>query len=75
MAEAIQVPVKTYSDGQKWLDLDSVLGKRVIVRAHEIDLKKNVQDYDGHHGPEAHAKGSVKCKSKAYEISDKILRL
>lgn len=73
MAEAIQIPVKTYPDGKKWLDLDSVLGKRIILRAHEIDLKNNVQDYDKHHGPEAHAKGSVKCKSKCIEITDKII--
>lgn len=75
MAEAIQVPVKTFPDGQKWLDLDSVLGRRVVLRAHEINLKKNVQDYDSHHCPEAHAKGSVKCKSKVYEITDKILKI
>ena len=75
MAEAIQIPVKTFPDGQKWLDLESVLGRRVILRAHEIDLKKNVEDYDKHHCPEAHAKRSVKCKSKTFSINDKILKI
>ena len=73
MAQAIQIPVKTTPDGEKWLDLESVLGRRVIVRAHEIDLKKNVLDYDGHHVLEAHAKRSVRCKAKGFEITDKIL--
>lgn len=72
MAQIVKVPVKIFPDGEKWLLLDSVLGKKVILRAHEIDIKKNVQDYDDHHGPEAHAKESVKCKSKSYDISDKI---
>lgn len=75
MAQAIQIPVKTYPDGQKWLDLDSVLGRRVVLRAHEIDLHQNVQDYDKHHVLEAHAKGGVKCKAKAYSIDDKILTI
>ena len=75
MAEAIQVPVKTYHDGEKWLDLEAVLGRRIVLRAHEIDLKKDVQDYDGHHVPEAHAKRSVKCKSKCIVIKDKILQI
>ncbi|PIN90670.1 hypothetical protein COU57_02685 [Candidatus Pacearchaeota archaeon CG10_big_fil_rev_8_21_14_0_10_32_14] len=75
MAEVIRIPVHTYPDGQKWLDIDSVLGDRVIMRAHKIDLKQNVQDYDKHHSPEAHAKGSVKCKSKCIEITDKILKI
>lgn len=75
MAEAVQIPVKTFSDGQKWLDLESVLGRRVILRAHEIDVKMNIQDYDGHHVPEAHAKRSIKCKSKCFIIDDKILQV
>ncbi|MBI2124710.1 hypothetical protein HYT92_02860 [Candidatus Pacearchaeota archaeon] len=74
MVEAIQIPVKTYPDGKKWLNLDAVLGKRVILRAHEIDLKQDVEDYDKHHCPEAHAKGSIKCMAKAYEITDKIIK-
>ena len=42
MADIIKVPVKTFPDGEKWLLLDSVLGKRVTLRAHEITLKQNV---------------------------------
>lgn len=74
MVEAVKVPVKTFPDGQKWLDIGSVLGKRVVLRAHEINLKKKlVLDYDKHRVPEAHAQRSVKCKSKGYEITDKII--
>jgi len=75
MAQFVKVPIKEFSDGTKWLLLDAVLGNRVIVRAHHIDLKQNIPDYDGHHGPEAHTKESVKCKSKVYDISDKITSL
>ena len=72
MPQIIKIPVKVFPDGEKWFLLDSVLGKRVILRAHEIDLKQNVHDYDSHRCPEAHAKESVKCKSKSWDISDKI---
>jgi hypothetical protein len=65
MATVIRVPVKRFRDGRVWLLLEEVLGRRVVLRAHEIDLKRNVEDYDAHHGPEAHAKGSVKCCAKA----------
>ena len=75
MAKVVQVPIKIFPDGSKWLLLDSILGARVILRAHEIDMKQNVEDYDKHHCPVAHAKSSVKCKSKAYDITDKVLEL
>ena len=73
MAQAIQIPIRTSRDGLKWLDLEPVLGKRIVLRAHEIDLKQNVLDYDSHHVLEAHAKGDVRIKSKCIEITDKIL--
>ncbi|MBI3051868.1 hypothetical protein HYY74_05420 [Candidatus Woesearchaeota archaeon] len=73
MAKIIPIPVKTFPDGSNWLILSDMLGKRVIIRAHEIDLKQNVQDYDAHHCPEAHAKSSVKCRPKGdIDITDKI---
>ncbi|MFA5724593.1 MAG: hypothetical protein WC979_10145 [Candidatus Pacearchaeota archaeon] len=73
MAQVIPIPIRTSKDGLKWLDLEPVLGKRVVLRAHEIDLKNNVLDYDSHHVLEAHAKGDVRIKSKCIEISEKIL--
>ena len=42
MQDIIKVPVKTFPDGEKWLLLDSILGRRVTLRAHEITLKENV---------------------------------
>lgn len=72
MGNIIKVPIKIFDDGEKWLLLDNILGKRVVLRAHEIDIKENIEDYDKHHCPEAHAKGSVKCKAKTFDISDKI---
>ena len=75
MADIIKVPVKTFPDGEKWLLLDSALGKRVALRAHEITLKQNVQDYDGHHGPEVNAKESVKCKARSWDISNKVISI
>ena len=75
MAETIKIPVKTFPDGKKWLILGSVLGRRIIFRAHSIKLTQNVLDYDGHHNPEAYAKESVKCASRTFKISDKIIKL
>jgi len=72
MAQVIQIPVKKMPDGEIWLNLEAVLGKRVILRAHKIDLKQNVRDYDGHRVPEAHAKSSVRCKPKGFKITDNI---
>jgi hypothetical protein len=71
-AQVISIPVKTFSDGETWLLLDSVLGKRVTIRAHEIKVKNGVEDYDKHHNSEADAKESVKCKSRSWSIADKI---
>ncbi len=74
MTKVVRVPLKVFPDGSKWLLLEAVLGKRVVLRAHEIDIKKNVQDYDTHHCPEAHAKSSVKCTAKGdIDIQDKIM--
>ncbi len=70
----VKVPVKTFPDGEKWLLLDSVLGKRVVMRAHHIEIKGNVQDYDGHHGPEANAKESVKCRARGWDISGLVIK-
>ena len=75
MRQIIQVPVKIYPDGELGLDLEEALGRRVIIRAHEIQLKSNVLDYDGHHVPEAHAKRSIKCKSKMFNVRDKVVSL
>jgi hypothetical protein len=75
MAQIVKVPIKTFSDGETWLLLEPILGKRVVMRAHHIDIKNNVEDYDSHHGPEAHAKESVKCKAKSWDISDKIVNI
>ena len=69
----VKIPIKEFPDGQVWLLLDTVLGKRVILRAHDISVKKNVMDYDTHHCPEAHAAGSVKCRAKAWDISKDIV--
>ena len=57
MASIVKVPIKYFPDGEPWLLLESVLSKRVIFRAHEIDIKGNVKDFDPHHCMEAHAKG------------------
>ncbi|MBI2523493.1 hypothetical protein HYW19_03815 [Candidatus Woesearchaeota archaeon] len=73
MASILKVPIKYFQDGEPWLLLDSVLSKRVIFRAHEIDIKGSVKDFDPHHCMEAHARGSVKCKAKSWDISDKIV--
>ncbi len=67
MPDSITIPTKTFPDGEVWLLLEPILGKRVVLRAHEIDVK-NAVDYDSHHCPEAHAKGSVKCKSKIWAV-------
>lgn len=72
MAKIIHIPVKVFPDGEQWLMLDSILGKRVVMRAHEINLKQAI-DYDTHHCPEAHARGSVKCRAKSWDISERIV--
>ena len=49
---------------------------KVISWALKVTLLpriENVQDYDGHHGPEANAKESVKCKARSWDISSKII--
>jgi len=73
MAKIIKIPVKIFPDGEHWLLLEPVLGRRVVLRAHEIQVKQNIPDYDSHHGPEVHAKGSVKCKARTWNISDSIV--
>lgn len=73
MSSIVKIPIKFFSDGEPWLLLESVLGKRVIFRAHQIQMKGRVQDFDPHHCDEAHARDSVKCKAKSWDISDKIM--
>lgn len=72
----INIPVKKHSNGECWLLFDNVLGRRVIFRAHKIDKeKKQVLDFDGHHVDQATARDSIMCRSKTYDISDKVLNL
>ena len=81
MAQVVQVPIKTFPDGTKWLLLSHIMGKKIRIRAHKIiKNKKQVQDYDDHHidqvvVEEASAKYSIKCASTHIDIYDKILKI
>lgn len=56
-------------DGKTWLILKSVLGKKVTFRACSIKHKGRVRDSPDDRVDEADADGSVKCRSKHYDIS------
>ncbi len=81
MSQVVQVPVKTFPDGTKWLLLSHVMGKKIRLRAHKIiKNKKKIQDYDDHHigqvvAEEASAKYSIKCASAHIDIYDKIMTI
>ena len=51
MASVVKVPIKYFPDGEPWLLLDSVLSKRIIFRAHEIDMKGSVKDLHSYLSP------------------------
>lgn len=66
----IQVPT-TEIDGDIWLLLNQVLGKKIVFRAHSIEKRKErVKDPSDHRVDEAIAEGGVKCKSKHYALSN-----
>lgn len=65
----MEVPV-TEIDGEKWLILKAVLGKKVVFRAAAIKHKGRVSEPSGHRVDQADAEGGVKCKSKYYDISN-----
>ena len=56
--------------GDTWLLLNKVLGKKIIFRAVSIKHKGRVKEPSDHRVDEAEAEGSVKCKSKYYDISN-----
>ena len=60
---------ETKINGETWLLLNKVLGKKVVFRAYSINHKGRVKDPSDHRVEEAHAEGGVKCKSKCYDIS------
>lgn len=68
----IKVPT-TKIDGETWLILHSVLGKKVVFRAADIRNKGQVKDPSDHRVFEAHAEGGVKCRSKQYDITGLLL--
>lgn len=57
-------PMDTYG----WIILRD-LGKKVVIRAVRIDIKRDVPDTDGHRVREAVAEGGVKIRSKLLDIS------
>lgn len=65
----IQIPV-TRIDGETWVLLKKVLGKKVIIRAASIEHKGRKTEPSGHRVDEAHAEGGVKCRSKYWDISN-----
>jgi len=63
--DAVTFPI----DMHGWVILRD-LGKKVVIRAADIKIKKKrVQDTDGHHVAEAEAQGGVKVRPKYYDIS------
>ena len=70
-----EVPTKNFQDGDEWLLLSRVLGRRVTFRADTIKkCKKRQKDFDDHECDEAYARSSVKCKSRVISVGDKILQ-
>ncbi|MDP2666466.1 MAG: hypothetical protein Q8P05_03130 [Candidatus Diapherotrites archaeon] len=65
----ISIPV-TEIDGEKWVLLKTVLGEKVVFRAASIEKRnQRVKETSGHRVDEAVGEGSVKCRSKLYDIT------
>ena len=65
----ITIPT-TQIDGDIWILLKLVLGEKVVFRAASIEKRsQRVKEPSGHRVDEAFAEGSVKCRSKLYDLS------
>jgi hypothetical protein len=65
----ITIPT-TQIDGQIWVLLKTILGEKVVFRAASIQKRnQRMKELSGHRVDEAVAEGSVKCRSKLYDIS------
>lgn len=57
-------------DMHGWI-LVKTLGKKIIIRAGNIEIKKQrIADTDGHAVCQAEAEGGVKIRPKSYDISN-----
>ena len=57
-------------DMNYWIILRT-LGKKIIIRAGNIEIKKQrVTDTDGHEVCQAEAEGGVKIRPKSYDITN-----
>ena len=61
----------TEIEGEKWVLLKTILGEKVVFRVASIDKRNHrvKETVSGHRVNEAVAEGSVKCRSKLYDIS------
>ncbi len=71
MAKFIEVPTNQIK-GHEWLNITSVLGKRVLICAHSINDPYRGKAPDGHESYFCRAKSGVICKSEEFEIKIKI---
>jgi len=55
-------------DENHWILLRN-LGKKVMIRAVRIDIKRDVTDTDGHRVREAEAEGGVRIRGKLLDVS------
>ncbi|UCF08785.1 MAG: hypothetical protein JSW28_03585 [Thermoplasmata archaeon] len=68
MNKTIQIPLIDV-EGELWMYLGSI-SKVYTIRATSISKKKRVVDPSGHRMDQIKAEGSVKCKTREWDISE-----
>lgn len=65
---SVAVPVEEL-DGQKWLLLNRVLDRKIVIQASAIDSPKRITGpHNQHHVFETVAEGGVRARAKRYVI-------